>query len=165
MWDQVPWGNPGWGALLFLMQHSISRRKKRIENKTLNSAVFVLFSDHPMNISVLMNPLHVVRGSSVNLTCSSAANPAADKYTWYKRTDARSSMLQVGSGQVLSFPSVNASHTGLYLCQAGNPMGENRSAEVLLTVKENGLCYITSKDNHLKWWLRKQVLIFLIYLW
>ncbi|XP_035527874.1 B-cell receptor CD22-like [Morone saxatilis] len=38
----------------------------------------------PVNISVSMNPPHIVGGSSVNLTCNSAANPAADNYTWYR---------------------------------------------------------------------------------
>ncbi|XP_059195417.1 B-cell receptor CD22-like [Centropristis striata] len=89
----------------------------------------------PENISILMDPPHVVEGSSVNLTCSSVANPAADNYTWY-RSNVSSSMLQVGSGQVLSLSSVDASHTGLYLCMARNQVGENNSTEVLLTVDD-----------------------------
>ncbi|TMS11236.1 Carcinoembryonic antigen-related cell adhesion molecule 6 [Larimichthys crocea] len=68
--------------------------------------------------------------SSVNLTCSSTANPPAN-YTWYKRTDSLSSTVQVGSGQVLSIPSVEQSHTGLYFCQARNQLGENNSTELL----------------------------------
>ena len=88
-----------------------------------------------MNMTVSMDSPNVVEGSSVNLTCSSAANPAADNYTWYQRTDSpNSQLLQVGSGQVLSLPSVEASHTGLYLCQARNRLGDNNSTEVLLTV-------------------------------
>ncbi|XP_070692054.1 B-cell receptor CD22-like [Pempheris klunzingeri] len=90
----------------------------------------------PVNISVSMDPPHVVEGSSVNLTCSSAANPAAHNYSWYKRTASPSSTIQVGSGQVLSLPSVEASHAGLYLCQARNPLGENNSTDVLLSMKK-----------------------------
>ncbi|KAM8735990.1 B-cell receptor CD22-like isoform 1-T2 [Acanthopagrus schlegelii] len=90
----------------------------------------------PMNISVSMGPSNVVAGSSVNLTCSGAANPAAESYTWYRRTASSRSMLQVGSGQVLSIPSMEASHTGLYSCQAGNQLGESNSTEVLLTMRE-----------------------------
>ncbi|XP_031134089.1 B-cell receptor CD22-like isoform X2 [Sander lucioperca] len=91
----------------------------------------------PENISISMDPPHVVEGSSVNLSCSSAANPAADNYTWYRASvSSSSSLLQVGSGQVLSLPSVEASHTGLYLCQARNPLGQNNSTEVLLAIKE-----------------------------
>ena len=91
-----------------------------------------------MNVSVeLSQSGQLSEGSSVNMTCSSVANPAADSYTWYKSTGSPSSssqLLQVGSGQVLSIPSVEASHTGLYLCQARNGLGENNSTKVLLTV-------------------------------
>ncbi|XP_067458338.1 B-cell receptor CD22-like [Thunnus thynnus] len=94
----------------------------------------------PMNVTVSVDSPNVVEGSSVNLVCSNPANPAADNYTWYQRTDSSSSqLLHVGSGQVLSLPSVEASHTGLYLCKARNRLGETNSTEVLLTVeKKNG---------------------------
>ncbi|KAM9723061.1 B-cell receptor CD22-like isoform 2-T2 [Menidia menidia] len=90
----------------------------------------------PMNISVSMEPPTVVEGAGVNLTCSSAANPAADNYTWYKMTASQTSqkMVQVGSGQVLSLASVEASHTGFYICKVRNSLGENNSTEVILTM-------------------------------
>uniref|UniRef100_A0A3Q3BG57 B-cell receptor CD22-like n=1 Tax=Kryptolebias marmoratus TaxID=37003 RepID=A0A3Q3BG57_KRYMA len=92
----------------------------------------------PTNVSVSVYPHHIVEGSSVNLTCSGAANPAADNYTWFKRTGVpgSSSMVQVGSGQVLSLPSIEASHRGLYMCHVGNRLGENNSTEVMLAVVE-----------------------------
>ncbi|XP_062278667.1 B-cell receptor CD22 [Scomber scombrus] len=97
----------------------------------------------PLNVSVeLSQSGQLSEGSSVNLTCSSVANPAADNYTWYKSTGSPSSssqLLQVGSGQVLSIPSVEASHTGLYLCQARNRLGENNSTKVLLTVDSSDI--------------------------
>uniref|UniRef100_A0A7N6BBC7 Ig-like domain-containing protein n=1 Tax=Anabas testudineus TaxID=64144 RepID=A0A7N6BBC7_ANATE len=97
----------------------------------------------PMNVAVSVDPQNVTEGSSVNLTCSCEANPAADNYTWYKRTDSpgSSSLLQVGSGQVLSLLSVDPSHAGVYLCQVMNSLGENKSTELLLTMekKEPGL--------------------------
>ncbi|XP_031729641.1 B-cell receptor CD22 isoform X3 [Anarrhichthys ocellatus] len=101
-------------------------------------SVYLTVTDPPLNVSVEMSYSgHLTMGSSVNLTCSSAANPAADNYTWYSSAGSSfSSLLQVGSGQVLSLPSVEASHTGLYLCQASNRLGENNSNEVLLTVDE-----------------------------
>ncbi|XP_050931844.1 B-cell receptor CD22 isoform X2 [Lates calcarifer] len=123
--------------------NNISRRGVDLINST---EIHLDVHYHPMNISVSVDPPHVTEGSSVNLTCNSAANPVAENYTWYKRTDSPSSgsMLQVGSGQVLSLPSVEASHTGLYLCQARNSVGENNSTEVLLTMtgKEHGSHYI-----------------------
>uniref|UniRef100_A0A3Q1EHZ8 B-cell receptor CD22 n=1 Tax=Acanthochromis polyacanthus TaxID=80966 RepID=A0A3Q1EHZ8_9TELE len=88
----------------------------------------------PLNVSVEVSHAGLLAvGSSVNLTCSSAANPAADSYTWYRSTGS-SSVLQVGSGQVLCLPSVDLSHSGLYVCQSRNRLGQNNSTQVLLTV-------------------------------
>ncbi|XP_058502799.1 B-cell receptor CD22-like isoform X1 [Solea solea] len=92
----------------------------------------------PMKVSGSVEPQQVAEGGSVNLTCSSVANPAADNYTWYRRrthSANSNSILQVGSGQMLSLHSVEASHSGLYFCQARNSVGENNSTEVLLTVE------------------------------
>ncbi|XP_035984947.1 B-cell receptor CD22 [Fundulus heteroclitus] len=102
-------------------------------------ALDVLYS--PLNVSIEVSgsgPLLV--GSSVTLTCRSAANPAADTFTWWYRRDVSNSSLQLqeGSGQVLSISSVELTHTGAYICQAGNPMGQSRSAQVLLTVEDTG---------------------------
>uniref|UniRef100_A0A3Q2UJ31 B-cell receptor CD22-like n=1 Tax=Fundulus heteroclitus TaxID=8078 RepID=A0A3Q2UJ31_FUNHE len=91
---------------------------------------------HPVNVSVSVNAEPIVEGSSVNLTCSSDANPAADSYTWYKRTETSSSnsLLHVGSGQVLSIPSMESSHSGLYVCHVRNSRGEGNSTEVVLAM-------------------------------
>ncbi|KAM9352885.1 B-cell receptor CD22 [Symphorus nematophorus] len=99
----------------------------------------------PLNVSVEVSyPDNWMVGSSVNLTCSSAANPAAYSYTWYRSTvSSFTSTVLVGSGQVLSVPSVDASHTGLfYFCQARNRLGKNNSTEVLLKVDETDSEYI-----------------------
>lgn len=103
--------------------------------------------DPPVNISIWMNPARAVWGSSVNLSCSSAANPPAENYTWYWRTDpSGSSGLQVASGQVLYISSMEASLSGLYLCQARNQLGEKNSTEMLLAMveeeEEQGLCLV-----------------------
>lgn len=95
----------------------------------------MVITDPPLSVEVTYSGIPTFN-SAVNLTCSSTANPAADRYTWYKRTASSSSMLQVGSGQVLSISSLEASHTGLYICQAGNRVGVVNSTEVLLTVNE-----------------------------
>ncbi|KAM4633822.1 V-set and immunoglobulin domain-containing protein 1-like [Polymixia lowei] len=93
------------------------------------------WNDVPENTSVTVDPPgDVVRGISVNLTCSSAANPAVDNYTWYRWTTG--SLVQVGSGQVLYLPSVEPSETGHYLCQAKNSLGENNLTEQLLQIQE-----------------------------
>ncbi|XP_075868744.1 B-cell receptor CD22-like [Nelusetta ayraudi] len=94
-------------------------------------------TDHrPLNVSISMHPPNVTAGGGVNLTCSSDSNPAADNYTWYRKTHPTGSMQQVGSGQLLSLLAVEASHSGLYLCQARNQLGEGNSTELLLTVEE-----------------------------
>ncbi|XP_029694112.1 B-cell receptor CD22-like isoform X1 [Takifugu rubripes] len=100
-----------------------------------SSAVLLQVYYVPENISITINPAHVVWGSSVNLTCSSDANPPADTYIWYRNTNSSSSNgLQVGSGQVLSISSMEALHSGLYLCQARNQVGGKNSTEVLLAM-------------------------------
>lgn len=90
----------------------------------------------PCNVSIeVSHPGRLAEGSSVNLTCSSAANPAAHSYIWYRRNISSSgSPLQVGVEHMLFLSSVEASDTGLYLCQAMNSLGGNNSTEVLLTV-------------------------------
>ncbi|XP_076006588.1 sialoadhesin-like isoform X2 [Genypterus blacodes] len=89
----------------------------------------------PVNVSVSMDPVN--EGGSVNLTCSSDANPEAHTFTWYWRAAApeSSSVLLEASGQVLSLSPVQESQPGLYLCQAGNTLGGNNSTELLLEMK------------------------------
>ncbi|XP_034468278.1 B-cell receptor CD22-like isoform X5 [Hippoglossus hippoglossus] len=109
-----------------------------LEQETVRSNSVTLNVQYgPMNMSILVDDQQFAEGSSVNLTCSSVANPEADNYTWYKRTDSpsSSSWLQVGWGQVLSLPSVEASHTGRYLCQTSNSVGEGNSTDLLVTMK------------------------------
>lgn len=92
------------------------------------------YADPPLNVSTeVSQPGSLAVGSSVYLTCSSVANPAAD-YTWYRGASSSSSLLQVGSGEVLSLLSVEASHAGLYLCRARNSVGENNATAMLLTL-------------------------------
>lgn len=86
-----------------------------------------MFADPPLNVSIEVS--RPAAGNSVNLTCSSVANPAAD-YTWYRGA----SPLQAGSGEVLSLLPAEASHTGPYLCRARNSEGENNATEVLRTL-------------------------------
>ncbi|XP_074539282.1 limbic system-associated membrane protein-like [Halichoeres trimaculatus] len=103
----------------------------------------------PVNVKVLMNPSRVTEGSGVNLTCSSSANPTAETYTWFRRpvSSSSSSLLQVGSGQMLSLSSVNESHTGLYLCQARNTLGGNNSTETLFDVSRGSLGSSVAEDQ------------------
>ncbi|XP_047216239.1 B-cell receptor CD22-like isoform X1 [Girardinichthys multiradiatus] len=109
------------------------RGSDRINSSEINLDV----QYYPMNVSVSVNPEHIVEGGRVNLTCSSEANPAADSYTWYKRTETIGSntLIHVGPGQVLSLPSMESSHGGLYVCNVRNSLGEGNSTEVVLAVE------------------------------
>lgn len=108
-------------------------------------------ADSPLNVSAEVSQAGLLSvGSNVNLTCNSAANPEADSYTWY------SSRLQVASGRVLSLPSLEVSHSGVYLCKAGNSLGESNSTAVLLEVEETksesvrrvGITYCSNDANY-----------------
>ncbi|KAM3613514.1 uncharacterized protein V6R79_000850 [Siganus canaliculatus] len=147
--------------------NSISRDGVQLINST---EVHLDVRYPPTNISISMDPLHVVPGSSVNLTCSGDANPATDSYTWYKRLTETSSVQQVTTGQLLSIPSAEASDSGLYHCQARNRLGENNSTEQLLLVMEEApgaqslpvlagtlivLCVIILIALLLLWWKKR----------
>ncbi|TNN47819.1 B-cell receptor CD22 [Liparis tanakae] len=100
------------------------------------------FLSDPVALDVQYPPLNVSvetssSASGVNLTCSSAANPAADSYTWYRGAGSSPGpLLEVGSGPVLSLASGGgAAHAGLYYrCRASNHLGGSYSPGPLLPV-------------------------------
>uniref|UniRef100_A0A8C5D7P6 Ig-like domain-containing protein n=1 Tax=Gadus morhua TaxID=8049 RepID=A0A8C5D7P6_GADMO len=77
-----------------------------------------IFSDAPKTPSVIVSPSgEIVEGSSLTLSCSSDANPAAD-YTWFKHGDS------VGqSGQNYTITNITSELGGNYYCQAHNAIG------------------------------------------
>uniref|UniRef100_A0A671TFV6 Ig-like domain-containing protein n=1 Tax=Sparus aurata TaxID=8175 RepID=A0A671TFV6_SPAAU len=85
--------------------------------------------DAPKLPSVSVSPsAEIVEGSSVTLTCSSDANPAAN-YTWYKENvDSPKA-----SGQIFTITDFRAEHSGNYSCEAQNRRGRNKTT-VHLTV-------------------------------
>ncbi|XP_036412901.1 B-cell receptor CD22-like [Colossoma macropomum] len=86
----------------------------------------------PKNVSVSISPSgDILEGSSVNLTCSSDANPPVKNYTWFKEGGTS----PVGSGQNYSIISITADHIGLYYCEAQNEHGAQRSAGVSISFK------------------------------
>uniref|UniRef100_A0A3Q2VRR6 Ig-like domain-containing protein n=1 Tax=Haplochromis burtoni TaxID=8153 RepID=A0A3Q2VRR6_HAPBU len=76
--------------------------------------------------SVTVSPS--VEGSSVTLTCSSDANPAA-KYTWYKEQQPISQEKQI------TFRSTRSSDSGEYYCTAENEVGRRSSEVISIKVK------------------------------
>ncbi|GLD63855.1 hemicentin-1-like isoform X1 [Lates japonicus] len=88
--------------------------------------------DAPKLPSVSVSPSgQIVEGSSVNLTCSSDANPAAN-YTWYKTNGNLE--LQPLSKESLTFSSIKSSDSGDYHCTAENELGNNTSKSISIDV-------------------------------
>ncbi|XP_045931695.1 B-cell receptor CD22-like [Micropterus dolomieu] len=80
--------------------------------------------------SVSVSPsAEIVEGSSVTLTCSSDANPAA-KYTWYKENEDSPK----ASGQNFTITDFRAEHSGNYYCEAQNRRGRHNSTLHLIVV-------------------------------
>ncbi|XP_067355868.1 B-cell receptor CD22-like [Channa argus] len=79
--------------------------------------------DPPKLPSVSVSPsAEIVEGSSVNLTCSSDANPAAN-YTWYKENEDSPK----ASGQIFTITDFRPEHSGNYYCEAQNTLGRQTS--------------------------------------
>ncbi|XP_056467425.1 B-cell receptor CD22-like isoform X3 [Gadus chalcogrammus] len=88
----------------------------------------------PETPSVGWTPPGVIKeGSSVNLTCTSEANPVA-KYTWSKVTTGHPPGHSV-QGQQLSFHPIQSSDSGQYLCTAENELGTETSSSFSIDVK------------------------------
>ncbi|XP_078146212.1 sialoadhesin-like [Centroberyx gerrardi] len=85
----------------------------------------------PKNTSVLVRPSgETVEGSSVTLTCSSDANPAAT-YTWYKENRT----LHQGPEESYNFTSISSEDGGTYHCQSDNQYGQLNSSSLFIDVQ------------------------------
>ncbi|XP_067355808.1 carcinoembryonic antigen-related cell adhesion molecule 5-like [Channa argus] len=106
------------------------------QNSTL---CFIALADPPQLPSVSVSPsAEIVEGSSVTLTCSSDANPAAN-YTWYKKNQTvvnkKNENQPLNQEPQLVFASIQSSYSGQYYCEAENKLGRSRSEDVSLNVK------------------------------
>ncbi|KAI3353498.1 hypothetical protein L3Q82_020018 [Scortum barcoo] len=87
---------------------------------------------HPKLPSVSVSPsAEIVEGSSVTLTCSSDANPAAN-YTWYKENG---NVTSPSKEPQLVFRSIQSSDSGEYYCTAENELGTRTSGNISINVK------------------------------
>jgi hypothetical protein len=81
----------------------------------------VFLTDAPKTPSVTVSPSgEIEEGSSVTLSCSSDANPAAE-YTWFKEHEDSVK----ASGQNYSITNITSELGGNYYCQAHNAIGHN----------------------------------------
>ncbi|XP_014890057.1 carcinoembryonic antigen-related cell adhesion molecule 1-like [Poecilia latipinna] len=98
-----------------------------------SSTVLINVEYSPRLPSVSVNPPgDVAAGSSVNLTCSSAANPAA-MYAWYKED----STSPAADGQTFTIVDIRGEHGGNYYCQARNSRGHHNSTLHLIVVSSS----------------------------
>ncbi|XP_061564423.1 B-cell receptor CD22-like [Cololabis saira] len=89
----------------------------------------VKYAPQPPSVSV--NPSsEIVEGTSVTLTCSSDANPAAT-YSWYRRNVSTA----VSEEQTLVFTSIQSSESGEYYCTSENELGMRTSEPINIDVK------------------------------
>uniref|UniRef100_A0A3P9DL18 Ig-like domain-containing protein n=1 Tax=Maylandia zebra TaxID=106582 RepID=A0A3P9DL18_9CICH len=99
--------------------------QKRSESRTID----VKYAPKLPSVSVSPSA-EIVEGSSVTLTCSSDANPAAN-YTWYKEDVINP--LSYQNQHV--FSSILPSDSGKYYCTADNDLGQKRSESRNIDVK------------------------------
>ncbi|XP_049428399.1 sialoadhesin-like [Epinephelus fuscoguttatus] len=98
--------------------------------KASSQSIFINVKYAPKLPSVSVSPsAEIVEGSSVTLTCSSDANPAAN-YTWYKEDEDSPK----ASGQIFTISNVTAEHSGNYYCEAQNTRGRHNSTSHLAVV-------------------------------
>ncbi|KAL6482238.1 hypothetical protein MHYP_G00103180 [Metynnis hypsauchen] len=87
-----------------------------------STAVQINVAYPPKNVSVSISSSgHILMAFSVNLTCTSDANPPVEIYTWFKEGVTS----PVGSGH-----SYSALQSGSYYCEAQNEHGAQRSDPV-----------------------------------
>ncbi|XP_045898366.1 B-cell receptor CD22-like, partial [Micropterus dolomieu] len=104
-----------------------AQNRRGRHNSTLH---LIVVADAPKLPSVSVSPsAEIVEGSSVTLTCSSDANPAAN-YTWYKENEDSPK----ASGQNFTITDIRAEHSGNYYCEAQNRRGRHNSTLHLLVV-------------------------------
>ncbi|XP_040893205.1 B-cell receptor CD22-like [Toxotes jaculatrix] len=93
--------------------------------------IFINVKYGPQTSTLSVSPSgEIVEGSSVTLTCSSDANPAAD-YTWYKENQT---LLQ-GPEDIYNFSSIRSEDRGFYQCKSENQYGQISSEPLFLDVQ------------------------------
>ncbi|XP_062865521.1 pregnancy-specific beta-1-glycoprotein 4-like [Trichomycterus rosablanca] len=86
------------------------------------------YRDPPKNVSVSVSPSgEIMEGSSVTLTCSSDAKPAAS-YQWYKGTSYKA------TGETFTIHKIRSDESGDYKCLARNKHRDQYSTAVNIDV-------------------------------
>lgn len=99
----------------------------------LNKTVQTSFSDAPKNTIALVSPSGPAsEGSVVVLSCHSDANPAVQRYEWYKDSGSGKLELQ-NQGKTLTMIA-RSTVQGLYVCKVYNTHGTDQSRPVAVDI-------------------------------
>ncbi len=107
-------------------QHNLRMNQRKYfvplyESKNVQTS----FSDAPKNTIALVSPSGPAsEGSVVVLSCHSDANPAVQRYEWYKDSGSGKLELQ-NQGQTLTMIARNT-FQGLYVCKVYNTLGTDQ---------------------------------------
>ncbi|XP_041649108.1 myelin-associated glycoprotein-like [Cheilinus undulatus] len=103
---------------------------------SVNTSLTAEITYSPKDTTVSVSPSGPVQdGSIVTLTCSSRANPAVKKYTWY-RADKGDTLVETGA--VLNITA--SKESGPFFCQAENEVGAGRSQNKQIIIEGLGHC-------------------------
>ncbi|KAI4794961.1 hypothetical protein KUCAC02_031755 [Chaenocephalus aceratus] len=116
-----------------------------------------VYAPKPPSVSVSPST-GIEKGTSVTLTCSSDANPAAN-YTWYKEDEDSPK----ASGQIFTITDFRAEHSGSYSCGAQNKLGRSNSTLHLSVVAGSSTMIVNIIGTTLG--LLMLILVFLLSLW
>ncbi|KAJ4944825.1 hypothetical protein JOQ06_013365 [Pogonophryne albipinna] len=129
----LPWGSKYIHQLASITLEDKGNYHCESKNKygQINSTsvhIDVQYAPKPPSVSVSPSA-EIEEGSSVTLTCSSDANPAAN-YIWYKENEDSPK----ASGQIFNITDFRAEHSGSYSCGAQNKIGRLNSTLHLTVV-------------------------------
>ncbi|XP_041823668.1 sialoadhesin-like [Melanotaenia boesemani] len=103
---------------------------KRVKTSETEETLSVSYA--PKDTSASISPSGLVSaGSWVKLSCSSRAKPPISSFTWFKISTE--GPVNVSEGPVHSF---NATDGGVYYCVAANKLGNQKSQEIRLNIKD-----------------------------
>ncbi|XP_033182279.1 sialoadhesin-like [Anabas testudineus] len=117
------------------------RYKGGLERKQASNVLKVKYA--PVNVKVDYKS-HVKEGETVQLKCSSEANPPANSYLWKNEACAR-----LHQGQSYKLTNVSR-HTGALYCTAINTVGESKSSPVQLNVSYAPVNVKVDYKSHVK---------------
>ncbi|CAL8288239.1 unnamed protein product [Gadus morhua 'NCC'] len=131
--QSLPWGPSQPYTFPSVRPEDRGRYSCHAENKygqLSSNSIIVDVQYAPKNLSVTVRPSgELEEGSSVTLSCSSDANPAAN-YTWFKEH-----VVSVEeSGQTYTITHITLEHAGNYCCRAHNAIGLHNSTFLLIKV-------------------------------